>query len=132
MKCLMCEMETRVPCGIGSHWRCEKFKRRFQFLESLELSVRTTSCLKSCGVDSREKFLKLDRESSLRIPNFGKKCWNEVEHMQKVLLGLVDLRTEKKEQFAKMVNEFLESDPSLRIEIDVVTGKVRFFNADNF
>jgi hypothetical protein len=84
------------------------------------------------GIDSRAKFLELTRESCLRIPNFGKKCWNEVDHMQKVLLGLIDMQTEKKEQFAKMVNEFLESDPTLRIEIDVVTGKVRFFNALEF
>lgn len=57
------------------------------FLDSLELSVRTTNVLRLAGVDSREAFEALDKSTVLGMRNAGRKTWHEIESVQEWLKG---------------------------------------------
>lgn len=49
------------------------------FLDSLELSVRTTNVLRLAGVVDRERFEALTAGEVLRLRNAGRKTWAEVQ-----------------------------------------------------
>lgn len=56
------------------------------FIDTLELSVRSSTCLKHFAkIETKEAFLALTREDILKIPNAREKVANEIEEVQKEL-----------------------------------------------
>jgi phenylalanine-4-hydroxylase len=48
----------------------------------LELSVRTSNCLRNAGIETLDQFLRLDRDDVLRWKGAGRKVWNEIAEVQ--------------------------------------------------
>lgn len=71
------------------------------FVDSLELSVRTTNVLKLAGVDSREAFEALDKRTVLAMRNAGRRTWYEIESVQDWLRG--PTREERERQVAALL-----------------------------
>ena len=47
-------------------------------LQTLDLSVRAFNCLRSSGIDTVEKLLKMSKEDLMNIRNLGERCFIEI------------------------------------------------------
>lgn len=47
-------------------------------LQTLDLSVRAFNCLRSSGIDTVEKLLKMSKEDLMNIRNLGERCFVEI------------------------------------------------------
>ena len=60
-------------------------------IEDLDLTVRTYKCLKSQNINTIDELLKIPNNELLKIPNFGRKAFNEVkEKLQGMNIALLE------------------------------------------
>ena len=60
-------------------------------IDELELSVRSYNCLKGANISTIGELLKYDKDSLMKIKNFGKKSLNEIaEKLSVYNLNLVE------------------------------------------
>jgi hypothetical protein len=53
--------------------------------EQMELSVRTSNCMRRAGIETMDQFLRLDRDDVMGWKNAGIRTWNEIADLQSQL-----------------------------------------------
>jgi DNA-directed RNA polymerase subunit alpha len=58
----------------------EKERIREMSIEELELSVRSSNCLRRANIDTVEKLTQKSEEDMIKVRNLGRKSLNEIKH----------------------------------------------------
>jgi len=58
----------------------EKERIREMSIEELELSVRSSNCLRRANIDTVEKLTQKTEEDMIKVRNLGRKSLNEIKH----------------------------------------------------
>lgn len=96
------------------------------FVDHLELSVRTTNVLKHYGVRTQEEFMGLNRKTVMSLPHLGAKSWKEIAEVQVNLGGgISDYDYAWKQRVLKLCDE-LNSRPMPPHHALVVLGGMVF------
>lgn len=75
----------------------EKERIREMSIEELELSVRSSNCLRRANIDTVEKLTQRSEEDMIKVRNLGRKSLNEIKHK----LAEIGLSLSQEEEKAK-------------------------------
>ncbi|MGL4607933.1 MAG: DNA-directed RNA polymerase subunit alpha [Eubacteriaceae bacterium] len=75
----------------------EKERIREMSIEELELSVRSSNCLRRANIDTVEKLTQKSEEDMIKVRNLGRKSLNEIKHK----LAEIGLSLSQEEEKAK-------------------------------
>lgn len=112
----------------------------FQSIDNLEMTVRTTNCLKSEGIETIEDLVKWSESDLLKTPNLGKKALTEIKDvLAKLGLSLgkgervltpeeIEMRLERKrraDEQRKIEAEKREEERQRKLEEEEAKKKAR-------